>query len=379
MEHINVSAMVTTKMKILIFTNKFEYLKRKKNFINKLIENGLEVLVLATNDKYSEQVKSFGCKILNIGISRKGKNPLYEIILLAKLFFILFKIKPNLILNFTIKPVIYGSIVASFLNIRVINTMTGLGTYFFDKNFFNKFFIVLFKFSQRNSDIIYSQNKDDERFLKNLNLKKTKILYNPGSGVDLKYFKETNYPKENINFLLVSRMLWNKGIKEYVEAAKIIKKKNSKINFQLAGPIDTENEFSIPAEQIKIWVNEGYIKYLGEVQNIAQYISESSCLVLPSYREGLPRSLLEGAAMSRPIIATDVPGCRDIVKHNFNGFLCKTQDIDSLVNVLNKFISLSFEKKADMGKKGRITVEKEFNEDFVYNNYLDQIKKILRT
>jgi len=366
-------------MKILIFTNKFEYLKRKKNFINKLIENGLEVLVLATNDKYSEQVKSFGCKILNIGISRKGKNPLYEIILLAKLFFILFKIKPNLILNFTIKPVIYGSIVASFLNIRVINTMTGLGTYFFDKNFFNKFFIVLFKFSQRNSDIIYSQNKDDERFLKNLNLKKTKILYNPGSGVDLKYFKETNYPKENTNFLLVSRMLWNKGIKEYVEAAKIIKKKNSKINFQLAGPIDTENEFSIPAEQIKIWVNEGYIKYLGEVQNIAQYISESSCLVLPSYREGLPRSLLEGAAMSRPIIATDVPGCRDIVKHNFNGFLCKTQDIDSLVNVLNKFISLSFEKKADMGKKGRITVEKEFNEDFVYNNYLDQIKKILRT
>ena len=379
MEHINVSAVVTTKMKILIFTNKFEYLKRKKNFINKLIENGLEVLVLATNDKYSEQVKSFGCKILNIGISRKGKNPLYEIILLAKLFFILFKIKPNLILNFTIKPVIYGSIVASFLNIRVINTMTGLGTYFFDKNFFNKFFIVLFKFSQRNSDIIYSQNKDDERFLKNLNLKKTKILYNPGSGVDLKYFKETNYPKENTNFLLVSRMLWNKGIKEYVEAAKIIKKKNSKINFQLAGPIDTENEFSIPAEQIKIWVNEGYIKYLGEVQNIAQYISESSCLVLPSYREGLPRSLLEGAAMSRPIIATDVPGCRDIVKHNFNGFLCKTQDIDSLVNVLNKFISLSFEKKADMGKKGRITVEKEFNEDFVYNNYLDQIKKILRT
>ena len=379
MEHINVSAVVTTKMKILIFTNKFEYLKRKKNFINKLIENGLEVLVLATNDKYSEQVKSFGCKILNIGISRKGKNPLYEIILLAKLFFILFKIKPNLILNFTIKPVIYGSIVASFLNIRVINTMTGLGTYFFDKNFFNKFFIVLFKFSQRNSDIIYSQNKDDEKFLKNLNLKKTKILYNPGSGVDLKYFKETNYPKENTNFLLVSRMLWNKGIKEYVEAAKIIKKKNSKINFQLAGPIDTENEFSIPAEQIKIWVNEGYIKYLGEVQNIAQYISESSCLVLPSYREGLPRSLLEGAAMSRPIIATDVPGCRDIVKHNFNGFLCKTQDIDSLVNVLNKFISLSFEKKADMGKKGRITVEKEFNEDFVYNNYLDQIKKILRT
>ena len=379
MEHINVSAVVTTKMKILIFTNKFEYLKRKKNFINKLIENGLEVLVLATNDKYSEQVKSFGCKILNIGISRKGKNPLYEIILLAKLFFILFKIKPNLILNFTIKPVIYGSIVASFLNIRVINTMTGLGTYFFDKNFFNKFFIVLFKFSQRNSDIIYSQNKDDERFLKNLNLKKTKILYNPGSGVDLKYFKETNYPKENINFLLVSRMLWNKGIKEYVEAAKIIKKKNSKINFQLAGPIDSENEFSIPAEQIKIWINEGCIKYLGEVQNIAQYISESSCLVLPSYREGLPRSLLEGAAMSRPIIATDVPGCRDIVKHNFNGFLCKTQDIDSLVNVLNKFISLSFEKKADMGKKGRITVEKEFNEDFVYNNYLDQIKKILRT
>jgi len=198
----------------------------------------------------------------------------------------------------------------------------------------------------------------------------------PGSGIDLYHFKPTTYPSEikEIVFLMIARVIIDKGVIEYIEAAKEIKLKFPDVRFQILGSIDTTNRSAIDAKIVKSWVDDGIIEYLGTTNDVRPYISNSHCVVLPSYREGAPRTLIEGASMARPIIASNVPGCRDVVEDTKTGYLCKARDKNDLVRCVKDFMSLHHEDKVLMGRLGREKMSKSYDDSIIkqaYRNILE--------
>ena len=367
-------------MKIILFANTFEYFALRINFLKELKNSGYKIFLIGSSDKFKRDFDNMGIETVHLTINRKSKNPITEFYLLIKLFKILNQIKPNIILSFTIKPVIYCGILNRFLRIPIISTMTGVGPYFFKHDLFNFFMRKLFKFSQKNTTKIVLQNKDDLNFfIKNNLITNAQSIVIPGFGIDANYFSVSTYPKnQNITFLLIARMLWNKGIGEYLEAARNIKKNKPHIDFQLLGTIDKENAYCISQEQIDSWVEEKLVKYLGHVDDVRPFISKANCIVLPSYREGMPRVLLQACSMGRPIITTNVPGCRDVVIHNENGFVCAPEDVNSLKTALNDFINLTFSEKEKMGLKARSVIETKFEEKIIFKSFLDEIHSLTK-
>ncbi len=368
-------------MKVIIFSkSNWNIVNFRKGLISKLISNGYKVYVLSNEDSYKKELIKLGCIIYPIKIHNKKINPLFDIILLFKIYNYYKKIKPNIILHFNIKPVIYGSFVSSLLNIKHINMITGLGTAFISKSIIKTIVKFLYYISMKKTDMVFFQNKDDRNlFIKNHLIKKKFTHLIPGSGINLKHYSFKPYPNnKNFIFLLISRILWDKGIYEFVMAAKLLHSKYKNLTFQLLGPIEKEISSEISLKQLKLWEKDKIISYLGFVNDVRPYIKKSHCLVLPSYREGTPKSLLEGAAMGRPIIATNTTGCKEVIDHGLNGYLCKNKDYISLANSMEKIIKLSPKKRIAMGKKGRIKVEKEFDEKKVIKLYLEHIKKIAK-
>ena len=367
-------------MKIILFANTFEYFSLRINFLKKLRNNGFDIYLLGTTDKFKKNFEDLGFNTISLKIKRKSKKFLIELITLFKIYKVFKEIKPDVILNFTIKPVVYCGVLNYLFKLPVINTMTGVGPYFFNKGIFNFFMKILFKFSQKKISRVAFQNYDDKNFfIKNRLVNNDQSFVVPGFGVDKKYFNYCSYPKnKKITFLLIARMLWNKGIAEYVEAAEKIKQDIPNLDFQLLGPIDEDNEYVITKEQLDVWVNENIINYLGFVDDVRPYILKSNCVVLPSYREGMPRSLLQACSMGRPIIASDAPGCRDIVENNINGFVCKSKDSSDLANKIINFINLNQIEKEKMGLNGRELIEKRFDENIIFKSYLDEINSIVK-
>ena len=266
------------------------------------------------------------------------------------------------------------------LNIPTINNIAGLGTLFIKQNFITKIAKWLYKFSQKRASKVFFQNNDDFKiFVDEKLVEKNKCDILPGSGVDINKFMPIEKDEDGIfRFLIVSRMLWAKGIEEYVEAAKIINKKYNNIEFQLLGHLDVDSPTAISKEQMDIWVNEGIVNYLGISDNVKYEISKVDCMVLPSYyREGTPRSLLESASMEKPIITTDNVGCRDVVDDGINGYLCEIKNAKDLASKMEMMISMTSDKRKDMGKSGRKKIVKEFDEKIVIKKYLQSIKEIL--
>ncbi|EEV9776943.1 glycosyltransferase family 4 protein, partial [Escherichia coli] len=232
----------------------------------------------------------------------------------------------------------------------------------------------LYKISQRNVHFIFFQNEQDRSiFLSNkiVSVEKTKRI--PGSGVDLARFHyDLKSPAETIVFILVARMLLQKGIMQYIEAACVLKNKyKNKIEFRLLGHIDDRNPSAISMNTIKMWHDKGIIRYLGTTDFVERELNQVDCVVLPSfYREGIPKSLLEAAAMGKPIIASDNIGCRDVVEDGINGFLCEPKNTKSLVDALERFINLSDKQKIEMGIASRRKIEQEFDEKKVIDSYM---------
>jgi glycosyltransferase involved in cell wall biosynthesis len=279
------------------------------------------------------------------------------------------------VLSFTIKPNIYGNFSCRFLGIKTINNISGLGTVFINKNIVTRIVIELYKFTLAKSSVVFFQNSDDKDiFLDNNIVKSSKCSLLPGSGINTSFFSPVKkIENDYFVFLLAARMIWDKGIKEYFEAASIIIKKYKKVKFQLVGQIDSHNKASVPYNKIKEYVDNGIINYLGEASDIRPYLERADCVVLPSYREGTSRALLEAAAMGRPIIATDVPGCREVIEDGVTGFLCESRDYLDLSHKMEKMLLLPYETRRIMGKNGRKKVEKEFNQDVVSQLYYDAI------
>ena len=344
--------------------------------IRSLTRSGYRVVVITQFDGYEKKVANEVYKVCPLYISRKGINPFVDIITLCDLVKKLTYIKPDYFLLFSIKPVIYGSIAARIMDIPHIAMITGLGTAFISGNWITKIVKSLYRFSLAKASVVFFQNTDDKELFVLDGLVDPEVCkLTPGSGIDLDKFVFTDLPSgSHITFLLIARMIRDKGVVEFIDAARHLKKIHPKTSFQLLGPLGVENRTSISHAEMDRWVEEGIIEYLGETDDVSIFIKESSCVVLPSYREGTSRVLLEAAAMGRPIITTDVTGCREIVEDGLNGFLCKCKDSADLAEKMADIVLLSHEKRKEMGKKGRRKVEEEFNQDIVCQLYVDAIK-----
>ena len=328
-------------------------------------DKGFDVYVLAPdliqNEKITNQLKKMDIYYYEISMNRTGTNPFLDIRTIFQCWYLMLKIKPDYFLGYTPKPVIYGNLAAGLARIpNRYALITGLGfTFQTNKQWLNFLMRNLYKIALNKANKIFFQNPDDQNLFFKLGIVKKKhnktVIVN-GSGVDIDKFKETSFPKK-ITFLLIARLLIDKGIREYFEAAKIVKKKYPHINFALVGWID-ENPNSITKSELNNLLNDNCVEFFGRLEDVRPAITNSSIYVLPSYSEGTPRTVLEAMAMGRPIITTDAPGCRETVINNKNGFLIQIKSSDDLANAMIKFIK-NPELISIMGKNSRIIVEEK--------------------
>jgi len=368
-------------MKIAIISNSaFNIYNFRLSLAKKIRESGYEVFFVAPYDSYTPKIIENGFHIEDIYINPKGSNIIEDKNTIDDFKRIFKKTNPSLILNFTVKPNIYATLAASFLNIPAINTVTGLGTVFIKEDFVTNVVSILYRVSFKRASKIFFQNSEDrDFFIKRKIVTRENSSVVPGSGVDTKRFspkKKVKY-QDKFVFLFIGRMLFDKGVKEYIEAAKIIKSRYKNVEFCLLGPLDADNKTLVSKRNMYDWVIDGAVTYLGSSLKVEEFIRNSDCVVLPSYREGLPKSLLEASAMEKPLIATDVTGCRDVVKDGENGFLCEAKSVDSLVLAFEKMLKLSSEERAKMGKRARNMVIEKFDEKIVAKTYLNEIYKIV--
>jgi glycosyltransferase involved in cell wall biosynthesis len=316
------------------------------NLLREMVENGHKVIACAPepSGQIRHQIKELGVEFQEIPFDRAGLNPMRDIQSFRSLIGMLKRNRPDVVLAYTIKPVIYGSICATIAKTPVMASMiTGLGYAFsgdtLKRELVNILVRFLYRFGIRDNKVVFFQNPDDLKLFRSLGLIKDRnrpVLIN-GSGVDLNLFSPKPFPSKT-TFLLIARLIKEKGIREYVEAARIIKGKYPKVRFRLVGMLD-ENPTSITKEELDNWVKEGIVEYLGSLNDVRPAIADSSVYVLPSfYREGTPRTVLEAMAMGRPVITTDAPGCRETVTEGVNGFLVPIKNVPALVETMEKFI-----------------------------------------
>jgi glycosyltransferase involved in cell wall biosynthesis len=350
------------------------------NLARELRDNNYKVVFIAAYDqKYSEILKK-EFDFFPLEIDATGRNLINDFKMIISLHKIFKDINPDIVLNFTIKPNIYGSIVAGISGIKSISNITGLGSVFINPTISTKLVKFLYYISLLFSNKVFFQNeKDMLLFVKSKLVRRGKVILIPGSGVDLNKFTPVKRGGSNktFSFLLISRLIKDKGVLEYIEAAKIIKNEYDDVVFKILGSIEELKETAIKRSELDSWIGDNIIDYLGVSDEVQNVIAGANCVVLPSYREGLPRSLLEAGAMEKPVIATDVPGCSDVVKDGVNGFLCKAGDAKDLSNKMKEMLSLTEKNRMSMGKIGRKMVINNFNERDVIDIYLINLKEIL--
>lgn len=304
-------------------------------------------------------------KYLPIALHRTNTNPINEVRYFLNILMIYLKEKPNYIFHYSIKPNIYGTLAAKLCRIPSTAAITGLGYMFADNGIGAMFARILYKFAMLFSEHVMVLNKSNSQYLQDLGIVPSSkiILLSGGEGVDLMRFRPSGKENngEHIIFLMVARPLYDKGYSEYVVAAKKIKERYDNVEFQLLGPIDLVYPNHVPKDVIMKDHNEMIINYLGASSNVIPIIEKASCVVLPSYHEGLSRSLMEAIAMGKPVITTDISGCRETVEDGRNGYLVLPKDAASLKNAFENFIHLSNEERIEMGKYGRTKAEREFD------------------
>ncbi len=312
-----------------------------------------------------------------IRINRSGLNPYADLQLLRSYRNLLKHIQPAAYLGFTIKPNIYGSLAAGSLGIPAIPNVSGLGTAFMRPGLLQQIVTPLYRIGFRRAPLVFFQNEEDcELFVDRRIVARKQARVLPGSGVDLDRFRPAKLSDGPPVFLFIGRLLRDKGVVEFVEAARQLRASLPLLRFQLLGPIDEENRTSVLKSELRSWEEEGIIEYLGASDDVRPFIASASAVVLPSYREGLPRSLLEAGAMARPLIAADVPGCRDVVDDGLSGYLCNVRDASSLALAMERLALLPHERRLQMGKAARAKVEERFSEEVVIRSYLDVLAEL---
>ena len=373
-----------TKTIVLSINSSWNLVNFRRNLIARLIAEGFEVVALSPPDLSPEDthvpaLTALGVRHIAVAIDAKGVSPLRDLRLTAQYRRILKRLRPVAFLGWTIKPNIYGSLAARSLRIPVINNISGLGTAFIKVGLLTRVVRLLYRTALRGSSTVFFQNRHDrDLFVAGRLVDPARTLLLPGSGIDLAQFVPMGIAESPAPlFLLVARLLRDKGVVEFVEAARIVRAEYPHAEFHLLGFLDAENRTAIPRAQVEAWEREGVVRYLGSASDVRPYLAGATAVVLPSYREGMPRSLLEAAAMARPLIATDVPGCTEIARGGDNAILCRVRDARSLADAMCAMLALTPAERAAMGARSRSIAETEFDVSIIEARYLEALARAL--
>ena len=360
---------------ILILTNSIGGLHSfRKEVMKAIIDAGYEVYISEPDD--DERVKYFegiGCHIIKTTFNRRGMNPVADFRLMQHYRKMIKQLKPTAVLSYTIKPNVYGGMACRLTHTPQLANVTGLGDAVENGGWMQKLTISLYKMGLKKSKRIFFQNANNRDFCirKGIATKDSVLL--PGSGVNLQHHTLQQYPVDEgkVRFLFIGRMLKDKGIEEYFEAAKAIRQKYANTEFQILGNV--EGPFQARLDAL---VKEGVVKHLGTTPDVRPYIGAVECNVMPSYHEGMSNVNLESAANGRPVITTNVPGCRETVDDGVTGYLVEARNADRLADAMERFIALPYAQKVAMGEAGRKKVEREFDRQIVVDAYLKEIREI---
>ncbi len=354
----------------------------RSNLIARLQSNGFQVVALSPLDAHVEALKSLGVRHIAIDIDSMGVSPARDLMLTLRYWRILRRLRPIMFLGWTVKPNVYGSLAAHALGIPVINNISGLGTTFIKVGLVTRIVRQLYRTALARSATVFFQNRHDrDLFITERLVRESRTALLPGSGIDLAQFVPQPFvlkpagEESSLVFLMVARLLRDKGVVEFADAARIVRETRPDVRFQLLGFLDVENRTAIDRNIVEEWEREGILRYLGEAGDVRPYLARATAVVLPSYREGMPRSLLEAAAMGRPLIATDVPGCTEIARAGENAFLCAPRDARSLADAMFSLLNLDGDARAAMGRRSREIAEREFDVSVVEARYLDAIAR----
>ena len=343
------------------------------DFRNELVQRLLlkyEVTVSLPDEVRTKELAEEGCKVVHTPINRRGVNPAEDFKLLLAYRKLLKEEKPDLTLTYTIKPNIYGGFCCRMMKIPYIATVTGLGSTFQKQGIFLKLITTMYRLGLKKAECIFFQNRENREIFEKYHIRGKKSKLVSGSGVNLKRHCFEPYPEDDqVRFLYVGRMMREKGIEELLEAAKELSDEHTE--FQLLGYPDEDYQ-----DRLDAYEKEGYIKQLGFDPDVHAYIRNASALVLPTYHEGMSNVLMEASATGRPVIATNISGCKEIFEEGVTGFSCEPKSSEDLIRALKKFLKLSREERAVMGQKARQKMEREFDREKVVDAYMEEIETV---
>lgn len=374
--------MIRTKpMRIVLSINTaWNLVNFREGLIRALLSQGYEVICLAPADSYSQQLSDWGCTFVDLPMQGQGTNPWQDFLLFWRYRQLLKRLRPVVLLSWTIKPNIYGGLAARSLGLPQLANVSGLGSTFLGGGWLAKLTQQLYRLAFARAATVFFQNADDAALFTEQGLvTATQVGLLPGSGVNLAHFTVVPRPEPEgrpFRFLFIARLLRDKGVLEYIEASRLLRQQGIAVECQCLGAVDANNPTAISRAQVEEWQAEGLINYLGTTDDVRPFIAQADCVVLPSYREGTPRTLLEAAAMGRPLIATDVPGCRDVVEHGVNGLLCAAKSSHDLAEAMSQFIQQSDEEWRTMAQASRALVEARYDEKLVIDAYMQVLQRV---
>lgn len=349
----------------------------RRPVIEDLLSDGHEVVALAPEGEGSQVLAQLGVRLRALRIDSKGMAPARDAQLIADFRKAFMQERPDVVLSYTIKNNIYGGMAARMLGVPFIPNVSGLGTAFLGIRWLEMLVVALYRCAFRPLSQVVFQNADDrDLFVSRRIVRREQTVLVPGSGIDLWHFRPTTMPPgPQVCFLMIARLLRDKGVMEYVEAARQVRHLHPEARFQLLGQVGVENRTAIDRATVAAWQAEGAIEYLGATDDVRPFISAANCVVLPSYREGTPRTLLEAAAMTRPLVASDVPGCREVVVDGYNGYLCRARDTGDLARAMVTVILAGPDERARLGLAGRKLIEDHFGHERVVKIYRQALAK----
>jgi glycosyltransferase involved in cell wall biosynthesis len=361
--------------KILILANNDVGLyKFRKELIESLLDQGYEVYISLPAGYYVEKLCHMGCVFFDTPIDRRGTNPITDLKLIFYYKTLIKNIKPDVLLTYTIKPNVYGGIASKSTNTPYLANVTGIGTSINNKGLIQKITLTLYKFGLKKAACVFFQNELNRQLFidKHIVNGKTKLI--PGSGVNLNYHCFEDYPDSDdiIKFLFIGRIMKDKGIDELLEAAQKIKGMYPNVQFDLVGYCE-ENY----TKRLSDFENRGIIKYHGQQDDVHSFIKGAHAIIHPSYHEGMANVLLEAASTGRPVLASNIPGCRETFDEGVSGYGFEVKNTAALVNTIEKFIQLPYENKKQMGIAGRAKVECEFDRQIVIDSYMEEINRLV--
>jgi glycosyltransferase involved in cell wall biosynthesis len=370
-----VSGSANANVKTLLFANTAWYLYNFRLPLAEALRSlGQEVILVSPPDEYAKKLTEAGFRWIEFPFSRKGSNPFQEMVTILRLAKVYRAEKPDFVHHFTVKCVVYGSLAAKWAGVQnIINAITGLGYVFIGNSLSQKLLrpmiMVLYRLSLQGTQVIFQNQDDLSQFQKERLVNSTQAAIIRGSGVDVRKFQVSPLPENRQVVVLPARMLWDKGVAEFVAAARQLHREGFNTRFVLAGDTDEENPAGVPSAVLKEWQKEGVVEWTGWQSDMPAVYASASIVCLPSYREGLPKTLIEAAACGRPLVATDVPGCREVVIPHETGLLAKVKDVSSLAGCLRTLL-LDRAEQQRLGTNARRLVESEFSTDRIIRETL---------